>query len=127
MPDRIQRRRDKGFRLPPGTLCVTRPGRKTAGWPGMGNPFAAVWHGSIFQFWDVVGPVLPGCPYSRCDTELEAVKIAVDWYEAWAPQQPWFAERLAEARAALHIACWCPIGSPCHGDLWCAWANGATS
>ncbi len=31
-PQKIVRRRTRGFRLPPNTLCVTRPGR----W---GNPF----------------------------------------------------------------------------------------
>ena len=32
MPQRIQRKRTKGFRLPPNTICVSRPSR----W---GNPF----------------------------------------------------------------------------------------
>jgi hypothetical protein len=32
MPERIQRKRTKGFRLPPRTLCVTRPGV-------FGNPY----------------------------------------------------------------------------------------
>ena len=102
MPDRIQRTRAKGDRLPPGTLCVTRPGR-------MGNPFGAVWHGASFQFWDVVGPVFPGRPYSRVHTELEAVEIAVECYRVWAPQQPWFAEKLVEAGRP----CTSPAGARC--------------
>lgn len=34
MPERIQRKRTKGWRLPENTVCVTRPGR----W---GNPYKA--------------------------------------------------------------------------------------
>lgn len=33
MPDRVQRSRKKGSKLPPGTVCVTRPGP-------FGNPFS---------------------------------------------------------------------------------------
>ena len=32
MPTRIQRKRTRGWRLPPGAICVTRPGK-------YGNPF----------------------------------------------------------------------------------------
>lgn len=35
MPKRIQRKRTKGWRLPPDTVCVTRPGK----W---GNPYSVV-------------------------------------------------------------------------------------
>ena len=38
MPERIQRKRTKGFRLPPGTLCITRPSR-------FGNPYPLDIHG----------------------------------------------------------------------------------
>lgn len=34
-PKRIQRKRTKGFRLPPNTVCVTRPGP-------LGNPWLIV-------------------------------------------------------------------------------------
>jgi hypothetical protein len=35
MPERIQRRRTRGWRLPIGAICVSRPGK----W---GNPFRAI-------------------------------------------------------------------------------------
>ena len=45
-PLRIQRKRTKGFRLPSGTVCVTRPGR-------FGNPFHSA---SEFRSWLESGP-----------------------------------------------------------------------
>ena len=46
MPKRIQRRRTKGWRLPEGAVCVTRPGK-------YGNPFTVEEYGlkySILNF-----------------------------------------------------------------------------
>ena len=44
MPTRIQRKRTKGFKLPPNTLCCTRPGPHSN--PLIGED-AAVW----FRLW----------------------------------------------------------------------------
>lgn len=116
-PTRIQRRRTKGFRLPPGTICITRPGR-------YGNPFVvgetyrAAWlarianvHGLEWQELIKAG-VTP-------KTKEEAVK----WFKMhletilkiWPESAMKDIEELARAK---HIACWCKEGEACHGDVW---------
>lgn len=49
-PKRIQRKRTRGFRLPPNTVCVDRTSR-------YGNPYRVQKRG---QFWDVLYPNLDG-------------------------------------------------------------------
>jgi hypothetical protein len=43
-PVRVQRKRVRGFRLPPNTVCVTRPGY-------FGNPFTAKEYGNLGAVW----------------------------------------------------------------------------
>lgn len=95
---RIQRRRVRGWRKPPGAICVTRPGR----W---GNPF---------------DHRLYGAPL--------AVQLFREWLDdpARFPDQP--APPSTDAiRAALtghDLACWCRPGAPCHANVLLAIANG---
>ena len=105
-PRRIQRKRTKGFRMPEGTVCVSRPGP----W---GNPFKAS------------GAIEAG--YARNVTEANAlcVKCFEDWLykgdlsEWWfGPVEPWLVMR--SNLASLYgktLACWCPLDRPCHGDV----------
>lgn len=98
MPNRIQRRRTKGWRMPPNTVSVCRPGP-------FGNPFRI----------DV--------NYVRDDmtafqhTSESAVLAFAEWIRK--PEQ---AALLARARRELrgfHVACFCePDALYCHGDVW---------
>lgn len=104
MPVRIQRKRIKGYRMPPNTVSVTRPGR----W---GNPFP------VGMFRD----------FGRAD--------AVRWYVHWLKRD--FAYRSSESihgkppttkeiRRELrgkNLACYCPIGEPCHAEVLLKIAN----
>jgi hypothetical protein len=102
VPQRVQLRRTKGWRMPDGTTKVDR----TTRW---GNPFDAASCGSIGQAvrcheaW-LLGTAMPaGCPVV-----------------------PNVAPTVAEIRAALrgrHLACWCANGTPCHADLLLRLAN----
>jgi len=109
MPERIQRRRVKGWRKPPNTVCVTRPSR----WE---NPFKVL-------------PDLPpgteirGGPRSRryiaVPTPEEAVRRFRD--EHMTP------ERREQAKRELRgfdLACYCERDEPCHADVLLAIANG---
>lgn len=94
-PQRIQLRRTKGWRMPPNTVKVTRPGR----W---GNPFKV---GVISEYGDV----------PDADT-------AVMFYRAHINTGLNRAAMYAELRGK-NLACFCPIGSPCHADVLLELAN----
>lgn len=108
MPERIQQRRTKGWRLPLGAKSVARPSR----W---GNPFKATrYWGS--QVWTVVGPQYN--PILRLD-QLEARKIAVEQFREWLPDH-WRGRRglIAVELRGLSLACFCPLPEPGEPD-WC--------
>jgi uncharacterized protein DUF4326 len=112
MAKRVQRMRTKGWRLPDGAVCVTRPGK----W---GNPFrlntANCDCGSTNGLcWNVA---------YRCHTPEAAVKyFRADLQEL----------KKAMIRAELRgkdLACWCPLVDkdgnpvPCHADVLLEIAN----
>jgi hypothetical protein len=94
MPTRIQRTRLKGAKLPPNTICVTRPGR-------FSNPYKI---GELNH--DTGERVTPG----KC----------LDYFEYYLRRR-YPGEQLREfldpLREADHIACWCKTSAPCHGDI----------
>jgi hypothetical protein len=86
-PRRVQLSRQKGWRIPPNTVIVSRPSK----W---GNPF-------------------------RFDGRHDRADVVVRFAK-------WIRESLdgkAAARAAReelrgkNLACWCPLGEPCHADI----------
>jgi len=93
VPERIQLRRSKGWRKPPGAVVVSRPSR----W---GNPFP------------VDGDEVP-------DRET-----SVALYRAWAATDP---PELADVEVlrGRALACWCPLGGPCHAEVLLELANKA--
>ncbi len=108
MPQRIQRRRTKGWRMPPNTVSVTRPGI-------FGNPFVI--------------------PKNHPADKEHAIKAAVASFHAWLKddQNP-FTEEYPEKRKRLlenlhklkgkNLACYCPPGATCHADVLLKLANG---
>jgi len=107
MPKRIHRERTKGWRLPPNTVCVTRPGK----W---GNPFYPGSGYSMGYFDADMQMVLPPATPENC----------VKWYRKHIEVD----QRLrAEAKKDLrgkNLACWCKVGEPCHADVLLEIANG---
>ena len=111
MPERIQRKRTKGWKMPPNTVSVTRPGK----W---GNRFRL---GEIVQRFS---------KEKICETfTIETAQQAVDCYREY--MEDHLANPLAAkvVRSALeelrgkNLACWCPIGQPCHADVLLEIAN----
>jgi len=102
-PKRIQLRRTKGWRKPEGAVVVSRPSR----W---GNPWA-------------VGESVT----SRHDAVL-AFRTHLD-----ARRRPWPGwsdligypddEEIRSELAGKDLACWCPLGQPCHADVLLELAN----
>ncbi|KKK50084.1 hypothetical protein LCGC14_3128570 [marine sediment metagenome] len=98
-PKRIQRRRTKGWRMPPNTVYVGRPSK----W---GNPFKV----------GVVSAYAGG-------RKIQDLRYAYSIYRAVAPEN---AMLVAEAQRELkgkNLACWCPLDGPCHADVLLEIAN----
>lgn len=103
-PKRIQRKRTKGWRMPPNTVSVTRPGR----W---GNPF-------------VVGFVVPDEWTSVLDN---ADRFHFMKFECGYVDSPENAVMLFEKYVTptldvselkgKNLACFCPLDKPCHADV----------
>lgn len=98
-PQRIQRKRSKGWKMPEGAVYVGRP----TGW---GNPWGH-------------GPDRGRLAY-QCATREEAVLAFRTWITKGKP------EISKEARKELRgkdLACWCPLDQPCHADVLLEIAN----
>lgn len=102
MPERIQLKRTKGWRMPENTVKVDR----TTRW---GNPFAAGRDGPMGRTpVDNAGAVGFFEQMMR-DSELhEAAQYPAD----------------LSALRGKNLACWCKPGAPCHADVLLELANG---
>ncbi|MEV4521438.1 DUF4326 domain-containing protein [Micromonospora tulbaghiae] len=116
MPQRIQRQRTKGWRMPENTVYVGRPTR-------FGNPFRV----GV----DFCGPTIQ-CLYSPA----ELVAKFREWVTADTLHPLFWDKELVEAHVAIKVAlagrvlsgkdlaCWCPLDQPCHADVLLEIANG---
>lgn len=112
MPERIQRRREKGWRMPEGAIYVGRPSR----W---GNPFTVHIHTSRCD------PDLMSCPIWIADDHATAVRMfrhALLYPVIHQPPVPDIDDIRYELRGH-DLACWCPLDQPCHAGVLLALAN----
>jgi hypothetical protein len=124
VPERIQRSRVKGWRMPEGAIYVGRPTK----W---GNPWVIDTSSGL-----VVGP---GQFYSHDPTASRSLAVALyrDWLRLgnqspalsgtrdYAVTRRIILDGLAELRGH-DLACWCPLdGQLCHADVLLELANGA--
>jgi hypothetical protein len=115
MPERIQLRRTKGWRMPANTVVVSRPS-------AFGNP------------WTIAAAREAG--YSADDAQLRAWCVSL--FREWLGDNPRsltrmlkdgeelkrrLVRRLPELRGK-NLACWCPLDQPCHADVLLELANG---
>ncbi|SKM39123.1 Uncharacterised protein [Mycobacteroides abscessus subsp. massiliense] len=121
-PQRIQRKRVKGWRKPEGAICVTRPGR----W---GNPFKVVPAGTEpgpfsrrrERVWTVEGP---GTFFQGTGTREWAAAYAVRLYRRWLLGSMKRVEDLIPLLRGHDLCCYCPLDQPCHADVLLELANG---
>lgn len=131
MPERIQRKRTKGWRAPKGAVYV---GRGTK-W---GNPFRI---GAGYQTRGVVDMPLPiegkyvegtyqdvdvaGAKFSyEVRTVLDATD-AVRLFKAYIRDNWWYdTKSVRRDLAGRDLMCWCAPGGPCHADVLLEIANG---
>lgn len=122
-PQRIQRKRTAGWRMPTGAVYVGRPTK----W---GNPWSV---GDGYR-----ASVEPACDPSRNNGRVigpedcfvsafvESVEQAVALYEgAWLTED--LREEVRAQLAGKDLACWCPLDQPCHADVLLDVANGGAS
>lgn len=96
-PQRIQRKRTKGWKMPPNTVSVTRPGP-------YGNPFVVGRDGTAEQ-----------CVAKfRSAWEL-ALRLAK--MEPRSPPMPFGRPVYLGPITGKNLACWCKLGDPCHADV----------
>lgn len=97
MPIRIQRKRTKGWKMPPDTIYVGRPSQ----W---GNEFTV----------------------ERCGSSAKAVDMErhdLAKFECFHPKL--FETWIAPLRGK-NLACWCPLDQPCHAEVLLELANPTT-
>jgi hypothetical protein len=107
MPTRVRLSRKKGWKLPPDTVSVARPGR----W---GNPFS------------VAPELAQGTPVGTRYTAMPTVAEAVAAYRRWVESDPAGREIARQAQRELrgkNLACWCPLDGPCHAEVLLHIAN----
>ena len=136
MPQRIQRQRTKGWRMPEGAVYVGRP----TIW---GNPFEA-YKCPCCGYWDVrddngvtylVNHEYVRLPSIRADrgtwttkaqANREAARLYNDeatyWLGGWETTRPDLHAALPML-AGRDLACWCPLDQPCHADVLLEIAN----
>ncbi len=118
-PVRIQRRRVKGWRMPPNTVNVTRPSR----WS---NPFIisplldrdtslALFANTVIGIWDPsVANHLPD----------EFFSIIYNAHHEWLKRINGHPAQLARSElCGKNLACWCALDVECHADVLLLLAN----
>ena len=115
---RVQRKRTKGWKMPPNTKYVGRSTR----W---GNPFRVVkddfpdhdaWNVKC-ESNDVQGFILTRiCRHYSYRNKTEAINDAIRCYLAWLFATELYTE-LNKLRNYDGLACWCDSNEPCHVDL----------
>ena len=116
-PQRVQRQRAKGWRMPENATYVGRPTR----W---GNPFRVLRLGGD---WCITRPGWE--PLVVLGSRRDAVAEAVDLYDLHLGPMGNYElddEALADLRRSLggkNLACWCPLDQPCHADVLLRLAN----
>lgn len=106
MPKRIQRKRTKGWRMPPNTVYVGRP----TIW---GNPFDGA--DAVEKYREALSewPVSAKTMLERKKTYDGNIMI---WITTWV-------RPIVHELRGKDLACWCPLDKPCHADVLLEIAN----
>lgn len=125
-PQRIQRKRTKGWRMPGGVVYVGRPTK----W---GNPFPV--GSAVPDIASIYGPV-SGLADITAEQSVEAYRryapaIFVPVKPSARPHHGIYTHGIESLPAHAHrvlrghdLACWCPLDQPCHADVLLELANG---
>lgn len=99
-PERIQRKRTKGWRMPANTVYVGRGSK----W---GNPYKVgdnQWTPQGFKLWSSYADVVDAYRQDVADGAIDTAAIRADL-------------------AGKNLSCWCPLDQHCHADVLLEIAN----
>jgi hypothetical protein len=117
-PVRVQRKRTKGYKMPPNTKSVTRPGK-------FGNPYKIGMH----NVWDIKD-LKTGKSLKDYLIEKNGENKYHDVEDVLLAYRQNIAASQAMQRLIKHylkgknLACFCPLDKPCHADILLEVANG---
>ena len=119
VPKRVQRKRTKGSKLPPNTLCCTRPSKDWSN-PIIGKD-AAKW----FRLWLTEFPNVTAYSIVSFATENGDDVSLHNKFASGLTTAAHFFDRLDELRQYDNLACFCGLDKDCHVDtlIWLL-ANG---
>jgi len=114
MPKRIQRRRIKGWKMPRGTVSVTRPGK-------FGNPYRGEYAVPLFRAmarrrWTQLERLMRRAYPTANEMTVVVAVCAARMHE----------KRIREGLPSLRgkdLACFCKPGEACHADILLELAN----
>lgn len=109
-PQRIQRKRVKGWKMPENTISVTRPGK----W---GNPYKV---SGQKGHWFVLDQ---GEPFLSFQEKDQAAKCSIDLFREYITHEHNLGRVNIHVLQGKSLACFCKEGDPCHGDVLLALAN----
>lgn len=120
MPERIQLKRTKGWRIPDNTVKVDRSNKK---W---GNPYRVLqvktgeWEVYLCLDGALSGPTVGIYP-----TKMIALAVAVRLHREriMGPEGDLLRQLARRELRGKNLGCWCGHGQPCHGDNWLEVAN----
>lgn len=108
-PQRIQRKRTKGWRMPEGAVYVGRPSV-------FGNPFEV--GETIERSHPLAGFVpIPGGWGLLTSVQIISPQIAVEAFSVYLFETPAVFLAAFDQLPGRDLACWCPPGRPCHADV----------
>jgi hypothetical protein len=109
MPQRIQRKRTKGWRMPSNTVYVGRPTM-------YGNPFRV---GEILsdglQAWVYEAALKNGIDRSKPLTGPQVMALYLAYTEI--NKGLFLFEQMLKTLRDKDLACWCKLDAPCHADI----------
>jgi hypothetical protein len=111
-PQRIQRKRTKGWRMPEGAVYVGHPTK----W---GNPYRWDEYPATV-LWDDEPTHVPAATRRRYS--VVDFKSALAYGIGGLPGYP-SVEQVRAELAGRDLACWCPLDQPCHADVLLEVAN----
>jgi hypothetical protein len=119
-PQRIQRRRTKGWRMPEGAVYV---GRGRGDYGRWGNPYRVV--SARSGGWKVVGngEVSLSADLDRPWSKRDAVEWAVGKFRDHLLPGSIRARDAEIQLGGRDLVCWCPLDQPCHADVLLELAN----
>lgn len=119
MPKRIQRKRDRGWKIPPNTVYVGRP----SPW---GNPWTIkkALESGLFKPDHCAQVVVD--EYRSWLTKNESLNSEhLGIYKTLESRRRWILDHIQEL-TGKNLACWCMLDQPCHADVLLELANPAS-